>query len=488
MANQATTTATGGLLGSLLTPKSTLGGVQTTTPATASPANNQNLLRRVLGGSAVNPASSSQQTGTLLTTGHTIAAPNPNASTIAKVHSATMDALGGSPAALPPAPSAPDAGQIQTSPFGLTAAQKAAAKTPAQLAAAGAPTSPTAPSGGTTAALTPGGIIGAIQAAANSIPSNPMIQSAESQFLQNAQQLPGDLEEATNQPGLEGSFNEGVANVNNAYSARQNALANAISQAIAPTTAQLGGLESIAGQIPAGLLYGAFGAGGNTGGTTIGAPALTYNPTTDSANFAQAVMNNQIPYSDAVSALNSLYPGIGEANLQAAITAAGGNLANIEAQTSANQQNIGTAATATATTNAQLQKAGSYALQTLQDLNAAYQNLGGLQKTFSPGFNNLATGISSAFGISAGATQAYNTSLQEARAAVSNALTAAGNTPTFSDSTATALLPDGASPQQIDAAISQIRVLMGQKIGTYGTGSVPVGGQAQNGTSNLYNW
>lgn len=91
----------------------------------------------------------------------------------------------------------------------------------------------------------------------------------------------------------------------------------------------------------------AGGAGTATGGTA--SPTLTYNPTQDAQTLAESVINGSIPYKDAQSAMG--YAGsVGPGLLQTAITNAGGNVTQLEAQASATQTNINTQNTAKDTT------------------------------------------------------------------------------------------------------------------------------------------
>lgn len=223
-------------------------------------------------------------------------------------------------------------------------------------------------------------------------------------------------------------------------------------------------------------LTGTYSMAGGTG-TGAGGVGLTYNPQTDISAAVKAIQANPSLYNSYQSAIASGYGANGSTiagQLDTALLQAGMNPTDLAAKAQSSAQNISTAATQTAGQSAQLQKAGSYALQTLNDLQGTYQNLMGTQTTPIPAMNSISTWLSNTFGVGASQTAMYNTSLQEARAAVSNALSAAGNTPSFSDSTAVALLPDNASPQQIEGAVSQIQQLMGQKISAYGTPSSPV--------------
>lgn len=80
---------------------------------------------------------------------------------------------------------------------------------------------------------------------------------------------------------------------------------------------------------------------GTLGQSTTGGTTITGNPQQDATTLAKLVINQQIPYSDAVNSMS--YAGnIGTGLLQTAITSLGGNLTQIEAQTSATQQNIAT--------------------------------------------------------------------------------------------------------------------------------------------------
>lgn len=87
-------------------------------------------------------------------------------------------------------------------------------------------------------------------------------------------------------------------------------------------------------------LTGTYKAPGVTGSN--GGGGLTYNPTTDAQTFAQQVINHQIPYQDALSALGYAGPAA-TALLQQAIVKGGGNLTQLQAQTgiqSAQEQQV----------------------------------------------------------------------------------------------------------------------------------------------------
>jgi len=139
------------------------------------------------------------------------------------------------------------------------------------------------------------------------------------------------------------------------------------------------------------------------------------------------------------------------------------NRVEAEARAGATTSEIGQ----TGTTGGMLTKAADNATKAMGTLQHAYGLLADIQKTQVPGWNKLVTGLSGLTGVGIAETQAYNTALQEARAAVSSVLSAAGNTPTFSDSTASAILPEGAGPDQINAAITTIQELINQKVSSF---------------------
>lgn len=95
-------------------------------------------------------------------------------------------------------------------------------------------------------------------------------------------------------------------------------------------------------------LTGQFSSG--AGGSSQGAPTLTYNPQQDANTLAQAVIANKVPFSDAEAALG--YAGnVGKGLLTSAITSQGGDLTKIQAQQAATQSNVQTAGTASTQAN-----------------------------------------------------------------------------------------------------------------------------------------
>lgn len=152
--------------------------------------------------------------------------------------------------------------------------------------------------------------------------------------------------------------------IQNQYLQQQNALAgqfqgqsNLVNAGLTGTGQELSGLNTSAGLTkpegnfpfvfnPATGQFSAPGVGGTgSAGAASGAPTVTYNPTQDAQTFAQAVIQNKVPYADAVNAMG--YAGsTGKTLLTNAITSLGGNLTQIEAQQGAIQSNIQTAGTA----------------------------------------------------------------------------------------------------------------------------------------------
>lgn len=291
--------------------------------------------------------------------------PNPNADALTKIHAATIKAVN--------APqTAPASSTNQSTPtsggasiFSLTPAQIAAAQTPAQYAASTGQT-PTPSTGGTPETGTytsPGNPLIAGLANASSNP-NPLISSIASQEAALANQYAPAFANAGNAPGIAGAQEARQSNLAQAEGAQMQGLAAAGSTANTAQANIQSGLSSAAGLAnptgsfpfsynPAtGQFTNASGSVSGSASGTSGAPTLTYNPQIDAATLAKAVIAHTISAQDAITALSYGSNGPNAAGqLSTAVLAQGGNLANIEAQTSANQQNINTSSTAE--TNAQ---------------------------------------------------------------------------------------------------------------------------------------
>lgn len=204
--------------------------------------------------------------------------------------------------------------------------------------------------------------------------------------------------------------------------------------------------------------------------------------TPDVNSLAQQVANGQMTPSKAESLLGGNIGLVSQLNKSILDINPNFNYVQAEARANATTADI----TQTGTIGGQLSKAAANATKAIGTLTNAYQKLSNLQKTQVPGFNQLLTNLSSLTGVGVAETQSYNTALQEARAAISSVLSAAGNTPTFSDATASSILPDGAGPQQLAAAVKTIEELIRQKESAFSGDSTV--GASNTGNGGLFDW
>lgn len=263
--------------------------------------------------------------------------------------------------------------------------------------------------------------------------------------------------------------------------AQQSALASGESAALQGTGQQLtaqgqqtSGLASAAGLAqPSGSFPFVFNpttgtfstpAGTSSGTGASGAPTLTYNPQQDASNFASDVISGKIPYSDAVSAMGYA-TGVGTGLLQTAITNQGGNLTQLEAQTSANQQNTVTGGTSDTQT-----AASGYASilpqyqQATTDFSTADKqasnllstlNQTGINSSNATDYNTTINGLASKLGSTQ--TTAFTTALTEAQQAYTKLLSSVGAaTPTVNGEAATAVLNPSSTPAQIAESIDKL--------------------------------
>lgn len=262
---------------------------------------------------------------------------------------------------------------------------------------------------------------------------------------------------------------------------KEAALATGVQNALTEQGQQFSALGAVAGlaqpvQVPFGTQY----VDPSTGQLVGGVSGMVGGNAPDVNSLAQQVASGQISPSQADSLLGN---NLGLTNqLNRAILAINPqfNRVQAEAQAGATAADI----QQTGTIGGQLSKAATNATQAMQTLTNAYANLSKLQRTQVPGFNQALNRFSTVTGVGVSETQAYNTALAEARAAVSSVLSAAGNTPTFSDATASSILPDGAGPEQIASALHTIQELINQKVSSF-TSSAQYGG---GGTATGFDW
>lgn len=249
--------------------------------------------------------------------------------------------------------------------------------------------------------------------------------------------------------------------------------------AINPLTGQP--VASAPTQVPYGTQFLDPATGQPVGGGASTAGGGSLNPVTAIPQYAQQVASGAMSYDQAVAALG------GNPAFTSALTQAihGINPSFSPIQSNANASVVGSTLAQTAQQSNALALASDNAEKALGVLTTAYNNLGALQKTPVPGVNQIVNYASSKSGVGVGATQAYKTAIQEARAAVSQVLSSVGITPTGSENTAMALIPDDAGPDQISAAISTVRQLIQNKNQSYNApASVPQLGGGAGGTAN----
>lgn len=221
----------------------------------------------------------------------------------------------------------------------------------------------------------------------------------------------------------------------------------------------------------------------NQGASSMGGGNM--NPVAAIPGYAQQVAGGSMSYDQAMAALGSNPAFAAELNAQ--IRAINPNFSAV--QSNANAAVQGTTLQQTAQQSNALQLASQNAYKALSLLNESYNDLGALQKTPVPLMNKLTGFISANSGIGAADTQAYNTAIQEARAAVSQVLSAVGNTPSYSESTAQAIIPDNAGPDQIAAAIETVEQLIQQKVSSFANpGIAPQFGGGAPGGGGLFDW
>lgn len=160
--------------------------------------------------------------------------------------------------------------------------------------------------------------------------------------------------------------------------------------------------------------------------TGAGVGKLTYNLTQDAATLATEVINGNIPYSEAVTAMGYAPNNVGTGALQQAIVAAGGNIASLEGQ-AAGQQAVGAAG---GTANAQNIVTGGTAAvnagaSTYAQANPAYLNL---KENIIPNIDNFGKLLTQgAGGVNPFATQYGNMTLQQFQSQLSSPQQAAFN-------------------------------------------------------------
>lgn len=123
-------------------------------------------------------------------------------------------------------------------------------------------------------------------------------------------------------------------------------------------------------------------------------------------------------------------------------------------------------ATQTGTIGGTLQKSADSANQALDKLETDFGNLAWWQANGIPLTNNIAQGLSTAFGSSG--VSSYDSTLRDARAQLSGVLVATGAvTPTGADEMARGYLPDGMTPTQLAEKVKAAKALVKQKVDAF---------------------
>ena len=187
------------------------------------------------------------------------------------------------------------------------------------------------------------------------------------------------------------------------------------------------------------------------------------DPQTQASNLAQQVISGKMTMAQAQQALS--YAGAAGNNFLAnAITQAGGNPLQLEAQGNVQQQNLGTSGTAVTSANAgglqqsikqevDLGTAASQAHDLAGQVQSSMQN-SGLQLTNSTDMNTVINNLQSRLG-----NEAYtklNIAVNDAKAAYAQILSTSGATPTEAGSMAEQNINANMSPSQILSAIDQL--------------------------------
>ncbi len=188
--------------------------------------------------------------------------------------------------------------------------------------------------------------------------------------------------------------------------------------------------------------------------------------------YASRVLGGKMSYSDAVSALSSYGP----AGQQALTKLLGSNFNTV-------QSNINTAI------QGQLGPAAQNAANQLQNLQTTLSSSPALETTFSPLINKFYQLFSSTTGVQAGGTQALQSALTDARAAVANALGVANNsTPSTYDAYVQTLLPDGITTSQLSNAIQQFQNQIQGKLQAFSNPGATIYSNSSQEPITGFNW
>lgn len=229
------------------------------------------------------------------------------------------------------------------------------------------------------------------------------------------------------------------------------------------TGQQLSGLGTVAGLAPEATRYEAFSDGsGNLA------------PQNAAQQYAQDVASGIRTYDDAVSAMG-LYGGAGKQFLDQAIRAVNPNFNFAQSQSLGGAQGL-------------VGPQYNFATQALSNVENALNELGSLQKTSIPLWNQFANWASLQTGLGdQEATRRFVGAVQTLRNAYAQILaTAKGGTPTDYSAQATAEIPDVPTPNDLAAIRHNLETLGQARIGIFGS---PGTSQNPNAPSNSqYDW
>lgn len=264
----------------------------------------------------------------------------------------------------------------------------------------------------------------------------------------------------------------------------QNAELSGIEKQLAANQAERAGLES---SLSGSQFQQTSQLGGLGAAATLAAPSgnypFTFDPLTggfgqsgtgailNPQQAAQDVISGKTGYEQAKAALSYL-GGTGEAQLQAAIRAGGGDTLRLQAQGAATAQNIGTQNTAQtdiaraglgdATQNYVTMNAGAqYAGQQAQAVSSILERTG-LNNVSSNDYNKVVNSIRGRFSDPDFAS--LNTALQEARAAYTQLLSSTGGTPSGREEIALSTLDTNSTPAKINASIHELENAVARRL------------------------
>lgn len=225
---------------------------------------------------------------------------------------------------------------------------------------------------------------------------------------------------------------------------------------------------------------------GLTSGAQLSQPQLasysqqSFNPLTNTfsgggsvgdavSTIAQKIQAGTMSYDQGVAALS----GYGQAGVNGLQQALGPSFNVAQSNSLAGQQGT-------------IGPAYEYAKQAVTNLQNAVKDLPDAQKTNVPLINLITQGASTAFGVGSQGVQAYKGALAEARSAIQKVLASVqGGTPTDYVGQSNALLPDNATPAQIDAASQTLDTLGKAKVSIYGNPGASTTNTNSNANTNI---